>query len=97
MRNLEKIKKELKKLEPILKEKFKTKRIGIFGSYIKKKEKNRSDLDILIEFYEPIVLFKFVELEDFLSRKIGVKIDLVMKDALKLRIKEQILKETIYI
>ena len=97
MTKLIKIKRELKELEPLLKEKFKVKRIGIFGSYIRKEEKRRSDLDILVEFHEPPGLFEFVEFEDFLSKKLKTKVDLVMKDALKLRIKEKIIKETVYI
>jgi predicted nucleotidyltransferase len=51
----------------------------------------------LVDFYEPISLFKFIELEDFLSQHLGVKVDLVMKDALKSRIKDSILKEAIYV
>ena len=37
----------------------------------------------------------FVELEQFLSEELGIKVDLVMKDTLKLRIKEKILSEAI--
>jgi len=60
-------------------------------------KKKKSDLDILVEFSEPIGLFKFVELEDFLSQELNLKVDLVMKDALKPRIKDAILKEAIYV
>jgi len=49
----------------------------------------------LVEFSEVIDLFTFVELEDFLSKLLGVKVDLVMKEALKSRIKEKILREAI--
>jgi predicted nucleotidyltransferase len=71
--------------------------IGIFGSYVRGEQKKKSDLDILVEFSEPIGLFKFVELEDFLSQELNLKVDLVMKDALKPRIKDSILKEAIYV
>jgi predicted nucleotidyltransferase len=40
--------------------------------------------------------FKFLELEEFLSGKLGVKVDLVTKNALKPMLKDQILKETVY-
>jgi predicted nucleotidyltransferase len=43
-----------------------------------------------------IGFFKFLELEELLTRKLRVKVDLVTKNALKPRLKEQILKETIY-
>ncbi|MBA7684699.1 hypothetical protein ES703_93106 [subsurface metagenome] len=64
---------------------------------MRKAEKAKSDIDILVEFYETIDLFEFVELEDFLSEALGVKVDLVMKETLKPRIKNRILKEAVYI
>lgn len=97
MRDLEEIKKKLEKLKPSLEEKFKVKTMGIFGSYIKGEEKEKSDLDILVEFEEPVSLLKFIELENYLSDSIGVKVDLVMKSALKPRIGKHILKEVVNI
>jgi len=96
MTKLEKIKRKLKLLQPILKGKYKVERIGIFGSYLRKGKK-RGDLDLLVELYEPIGLFDFIELEDFLSKTLRVKVDLVMKEVIKPRIKERIIKETIYV
>jgi len=97
MTKLVEITEKLKELQPLLKERFKVKSIGVFGSYLRKEQKKGSDLDILVEFYEPIGLFDFIELEDFLSKKLKVKVDLVMKAAIKPRIKERIIKETIYV
>jgi predicted nucleotidyltransferase len=90
-------KKTLELLKPDLKERFKVKTIGFFGSYVRGEQKNTSDLDILVDFYETISLFRFIELEDFLSQQLGVKVDLVMRDALKPRIKDSILNEAIYV
>lgn len=73
------------------------KTIGLFGSYVKGEQKDTSDLDVLVDFYEPISLFRFIELEDFLTQQLGVKVDLVMRDALKPRIKDNILSEAIYV
>ena len=84
-------------MKPEVEEKFKVKSIGLFGSYVRGEQKDTSDLDILVDFYEPISLFRFVELEDFLSQRLGVKVDLVMRDALKPRIKDSILNEAIYV
>ena len=97
MKSLEEIKKIINEYRPILKERFKIKSIGIFGSYLRKEEKEKSDIDILVEFYETIDLFEFVELEGFLSEALGVKVDLVMKETLKPRIKDRILKEAVYV
>ncbi|MGD0204483.1 MAG: nucleotidyltransferase family protein [Candidatus Bathyarchaeia archaeon] len=95
--NFDSLKNRLELLKPEIEEKFKVKSIGLFGSYVRGEQKDTSDLDILVDFYEPISLFRFVELEDFLSQQLGVKVDLVMRDALKPRIKDSILNEAIYV
>jgi predicted nucleotidyltransferase len=95
--NFDYFKKTLELVKSELKEKFKVKTIGFFGSYVRGEQKNTSDLDILVDFDEPISLFRFIELEDFLSQQLGVKVDLVMRDALKPRIKDSILNEAIYV
>jgi predicted nucleotidyltransferase len=73
----------------------KVKTLGVFGSYVRREQKKGSDLDILVEFHEPIGLFEFMELEQFLEKNMGVKIDLVSKKALKPRIGKHILEEVI--
>ncbi len=94
---LQAIEKIIAENKPLLEREFKVKEIGVFGSYLSGEQKKRSDLDILVEFSEPVGLFHFIRLEDFLTELIGVKIDLVMKSALKPRIKDRILKETLYV
>jgi len=80
-----------------LKQKYRVKAIGVFGSYVRDKTGKDSDLDILVEFERSIGLLKFVNLENYLCDILGVKVDLVMRDALKPRIGKHILKEVIYI
>ena len=95
---LNEIKEFLKKHETKLKERYEIKEIGIFGSYVRGEQKERSDLDILVEFETKakMDLIKFVELEEHLSDLLGIKVDLVMKSALKPRIGKHILKEVVY-
>ena len=99
MKTLKEIKIQLELLKPVLKEKFQVETIGIFGSYSQGQEKKKSDIDILVTFTEPnyIDLLDFIALKQFLSRKLKTKVDLVEKESLKVRIKDRILKETIYI
>ena len=87
----------LEKQKEILKQKYGVKEIGIFGSYVRGRAKGRSDLDILVEFDRSIGLLKFVNLENYLSEILGVKVDLVIKDVLKPRIGKHILEEVVYI
>ena len=92
---IEKIKNALVKNKPFLAEKYKVREIGVFGSYVRGEQTKRSDIDILVDFEESISLLKFLEFENYLSKIIGAKVDLVMKDALKPRIGSHILKEVV--
>jgi len=95
--NLKRITNILKEHKEELKKKYGIKEIGIFGSYVREEYKEKSDLDILVEFEEDakIGLLKFVNMENYLSELIGVKVDLVEKSALKPRIGKHILKEVV--
>jgi uncharacterized protein len=84
---------KLHEMLPKLKEKYHVSYLGIFGSYIRGEQKPGSDLDILVEFSKTPTIFKFVNLENYLSDALGVKVDLVLKDALKSNIGKHILSE----
>ena len=87
----------LKQHFPILAERYKVKYMGVFGSYIRDEQKRTSDLDLLVEFYETPSLFQYIRFENYLSKLLGVKVDLVMKDALKPAIGKHILKEVVQV
>jgi predicted nucleotidyltransferase len=95
METKESIKETLKGFKPILQEKFKVKEIGIFGSYVRGEESEESDVDILVEFSEPIG-WEFIDLIEFLEKILGRKVDLVTVRALKPQLKDKILKEVVY-
>jgi predicted nucleotidyltransferase len=95
--NLKEIEDKIKCSKPTLKEKFKVKDIGIFGSYTRGEQTENSDLDVLVEFGERVGFFKFLELEEYLEELLNLKIDLVSRKALKPRIGQNILKEVVMI
>ncbi|MBI2053872.1 MAG: nucleotidyltransferase family protein [Candidatus Staskawiczbacteria bacterium] len=95
--NVNEIKNKIKNEGPFLREKFRVKKIGIFGSYSRGEQKRSSDIDILVEFYEAPSLLKFIGMEKYLSEILGIKVDLVMKNSLKRYIGEHILNEVIYV
>lgn len=98
MNNFKDIKEILKHQKEILKKRYKVKEIGIFGSYVRgEAKKKKSDMDILVDFDDGISLLKFIEMENYLTDILGIKVDLVMKNALKPRIGRQILKEVVYV
>lgn len=78
-----------------LQQRYKVKEIGVFGSVVRGEQKGTSDVDILVEFEKPIGFFTFLELEEYLSNLLGLKVDLVSKKALKPNIGRYILQEVI--
>lgn len=80
-----------------LRDKYLVKEIGIFGSVARGEETATSDVDVLVEFSAPVGFFTFLDLEDFLTRTLGKKVDLVTKRALKPAVKDQILKDAVYV
>ena len=85
----------LKALMPDLKEGFGVESLCIFGSYARGETKRRSDLDLLVEFHRVPTMFEFVRLERHLAKVLGVKVDLIMKTALKPEIGKRILAEIV--
>jgi predicted nucleotidyltransferase len=96
MKTKEQIIDMLKKEFDYLKKEFGVSRIALFGSYARNEQSENSDIDILVEFKRPIGFFTFIHLEDYLTDKLGSKVDLVTPDALRPLMKPQILSEAIY-
>ena len=80
---------------PALVERYNVSTLEVFGSYARKEQNSKSDLDILVTFTRPPSLLKLVRLENGLSDEFGIKVDLVMKDSLKRHIGQRILSEAI--
>jgi hypothetical protein len=85
---------------PMLERDFGVKRIGLFGSFVNEKSTSNSDIDLLIEFKEPIG-FRFFKMADYLEDKFHRKIDILTPAGIKsIRIKEvadRIMKEVEYV
>lgn len=97
MKRLEEIKAIIESQKSYLREKYNVREIGIFGSYVRGEQSEKSDLDILVDFKEVPSLFDLVEVQDYLSDQLGVKVDIVMKSVLKPRIGRRILEEVVLI
>ena len=95
MRTLDEIKEILQAQKPYLAEKYGVTEVGVFGSYVRGEQRPDSDLDILIELEEPprISLLGLVNLENYLSDLLGVKIQTAIKKNLKPRLEPYILRE----
>jgi predicted nucleotidyltransferase len=87
---------KLLELKPTLRADYSVKEIGLFGSFSDNTFNEDSDIDILVELYQPIG-WKFFSLEIHLEKVFGRKIDLVTKSALKDQIRDKILKQVNYV
>ncbi|NJM77365.1 MAG: nucleotidyltransferase family protein [Acaryochloridaceae cyanobacterium RU_4_10] len=97
MKTLDEVKQWLVSNKSMLQERYQVRELGIFGSYVRQEQNEASDVDVLVEFSEIPSLLKFVNLENYLSDNLGVKVDLVHKSGLKPRIGERILAEVVYL
>ncbi|MCK4487181.1 MAG: nucleotidyltransferase family protein, partial [Desulfobacterales bacterium] len=68
-----------------------------FGSYSGGEPGLKSDIDLLVQFEKPVGFFGFIELEDYLSEKLGAKVDLVTEDALKPLIRPYVMETIAYV
>lgn len=73
------------------------KRAGIFGSMARGSANPESDIDILVELGDKISLLEFVGIKYELEDLLGRKVDLVEYQAVKPRMKNQIISEEIRI
>ena len=75
------------------------KRIALLGSIVRGEETPESDIDILVDLEEPrrlpLGLFKWVELEEELAKRLGRKVDLCF--GIKPRIRPYVEKEMVVI
>ena len=86
---------QLRQHLPSLAERYRVRSLGVFGSYVRHEQRRDSDLDLLVTFDEPLGLLKFIELENYLTDLLGLKVDLVMQDALKPALGTRILAEVV--
>ena len=91
------IKEKLKKQKDFLKDTYQVDDLGVFGSVARGDNNEISDIDVLVKFVKPVGMFKFIELEDYLSKLLGKKVDLVTQRALKPAIKNEVLQEVVYV
>jgi predicted nucleotidyltransferase len=86
----------IKEHKKFLEERYRVKELGIFGSVVRGEQTQRSDVDILVDFYEVPDLLDFINLERYLQRVLKKKVDLVRKPMVRKELKERILNEVVY-
>jgi len=91
------IKELLENQKNFLRDTYQVDDLGVFGSVARGDNNEVSDIDVLVKFIKPVGMFKFIELEEYLSKLLGKKVDLVTQRALKPAIKNEVLQEVVYV
>lgn len=99
VKNVEEATAVLKEHKDEVVQKYRVSELGIFGSFVRGEQRKRSDIDILVEFDEEDIpsLIKLIEMERYLQRLLRKKVDVVMKSGIRPELKDDILKEVIYV
>lgn len=87
----------LKQNMPMLSTRYGVESLAMFGSQTRGTQHESSDLDLLVTFSSLPSLLKFIELENFLSDLLGLKVDLVIPETLKPRIGQRIMNEAVLV
>ena len=94
-KTLKKLKQILRAEMPRLTSEFDVERLEIFGSFVRGQQNINSDLDILVTFKVTPGMFKFIQLKEYLSDVLGIKVDRVMRSALKKHRGSRIISEAV--
>lgn len=97
MKNFDEIMKQLQAHKQNLKDNYGVTSVGVFGSYVRGEQTEKSDIDMLVELEKPVGFVKFIQLEKYISTLLGIKVDLATKKALKPYIGQRILREVRYV
>ena len=71
------------------------KSLAIYWFLARDEARPDSDVDLLVEFSQPIDLFEFVRLQQYLEAMLGRPVDLGIRDSLKPQLREQVFKEIV--
>jgi len=69
--------------------------LSLFDSVARNQALPGSDVDLLVEFSQPVGLFQFIELQQYLEDILGCQVDLGTPRSLKPFIKQEVLQEAI--
>lgn len=71
--------------------------LGVFGSYARREEKRRSDLDLVVEFSQAIGFEARLEMAESLSKLLGVKVETIPQENLPPYIRKRVMREVIWL
>lgn len=81
---------------PELREQYKVRTLGLFGSYARGDQTEHSDIDLLVDV-EPSIGLDFVDLAERIETLLGHHVDLVSTRAIKKRYRQVIEQDLIHV
>lgn len=96
MEQLVAVKQILNQLKPELAQKFHVQTIGLFGSIVRDDFSPASDIDIIVEFDQPVGI-EFIDLANYMEQHLQKKVDLVSRKGIKDKYFRAIEKEIVYV
>ena len=95
--NAENILRKLKELKTDLVTRYKVRKIGLFGSWIREEQRAGSDIDLLVEFDDDADLFDLIGLSLYLEEILGHPVDIVPRGALREELRDTVLKQVVVV
>jgi predicted nucleotidyltransferase len=87
---------DLRDRKPELQSKFFVSKIALFGSYARNEQTAESDIDLLVEFNQPVGI-EFIDLGIYLEQYFRKPVDVVTKKALKKSLIPFVSQDLIYV
>ena len=96
--DVDRIERKMEEKKVYIKRVFHVREIGVFGSFIRGEQTASSDIDVLVEFEKGHKdFFNYMKLRYYLEELLQRKIDLVIKNAVKPRLRKRIFSEVEYV
>ena len=96
MEQLSEIKQVLRQLKPELSRRFHVQSLGLFGSVVRDDFSPASDIDIIVDFDQPIGI-EFIDLAHYIEQRLQKKVDLVSRRGVKDKYFKAIEQEIVYV
>lgn len=90
------IRQQLQQLKPYLVEKYHVSSLGLFGSVVRHDFSENSDIDLLVDFTEPVGV-EFIDLANELEVLLQRRVDLVSRNGIKAKYFRAIEWEIVYV
>jgi len=83
----------LRALLPELTRRYRVRSVGLFGSVSRAADTLASDVDVLVDFTDDADLFDLVGLALFLEERLGRRVDVIPRRALRPELRESVLAD----